>query len=370
MFGLPSLRIGRVFGIPLEVNPTWLIIFILVSVSLGLSYYPALFDWSRPVSLAVGTVTALLFFASIVIHEMSHSLVARAGGMRISKVTLFLFGGVAQMEEEPDGPGREFAMAVAGPGASLLLSAISFGSYLALVALDVSDVVWAPLQYLAAINLSVAVFNLLPGFPLDGGRVLRALLWAVTGDLLKATRIASRAGQVIGWLMVGTAVLGVLNGLTNLIWFGLIGWFIATIAEASYRQQLLKTRMSHVPVSSIMTPSPTVVPGEADLETLVHDHLLGGSHSRYPVVANGAVIGIVSLSRIKGVPKERWSTTRVAQVADQDLSRLTVDADAHVDDVLTRLAGDEPGALLVVRDGMVVGIVTRADVIERLRRAD
>lgn len=368
MFGLPSFRIGRIFGIPLEVNPTWLVVFVLVSVSLGLSYFPAFFDWPVVLSLGMGVVTALLFFGSIVVHEMSHSLVARAGGLNISRVTLFLFGGVAQMEEEPRSPGREFVMAIAGPGASLLLSGAFFAAYAVLVAVEAPDVLWAPLEYLAAINFSVALFNLLPGFPLDGGRVLRAALWAFTGDVLKATRIASRTGQVIGWLMVGVAVLGVLNGMPNLIWFGLVGWFISSIAEASYRQQLLKSRMSHVPVSAIMTPDPAVVSADITLEQLAHDYFLGGRHTRYPIVKDGAIVGLVSLSQVKRVPREAWATTTVLSVAETDLGRLTVDAADHVDHVLVRLSTDEPGALLVVSKGMVVGIVTRADVIARLRR--
>jgi len=192
VFNLPSLKLGRIFGIPVEINPTWLIIFVLVAASLSLSYFPALFDWPTWVSVANGIVTAVLFFASIVIHEMSHSLVARAGGIRIRKVTLFLFGGVAQMEEEPSGPGREFLMAIAGPGASLLLAAVFYVVHAALRSSGVSDMLWAPVEYLALINLSVALFNLLPGFPLDGGRVLRAALWGITGDVLKIGRASCR----------------------------------------------------------------------------------------------------------------------------------------------------------------------------------
>jgi len=370
LFNLPSLKLGRIFGIPLEINPTWLVIFVLVAASLAFSYYPSFFDWSATTALIVGILTALLFFASIVVHEMSHSLVARAGGIKIRKVTLFLFGGVAQMEEEPRGPGAEFVMAIAGPAASLGLAALFYAAYTGAILLRVPDVVWGPLEYLSAINLSVALFNLLPGFPLDGGRVLRAALWAMTGDLLKATLWASRAGQAVGYLMVGAAVIGVLNGMLNLIWLGLVGWFIATIADKSYRQQEAKSRLSHIPVSAIMTPDPLVAPGEISLEELAHDYFLGGRHSRYPVVVGGEVVGLISLSRVKKIPREGWADTRVADVADQDVISLLVDADDHADTVAERLVGERPGALLVVRDGRVVGIVTRADVISRLRRSD
>ena len=370
MFKLPSLKLGRIFGIPVEINPTWLIIFALVAASLAFSYYPSFFDWSAATSLFVGILTALLFFASIIVHEMSHSLVARAGGIKIRKVTLFLFGGVAQMEEEPHGPGAEFVMAIAGPAASLGLAVLFYATYAGAVLIGAPDVVWGPLEYLAMINLSVALFNLLPGFPLDGGRVLRAALWAMTGDMLKATLWASRAGQIVGYLMIGAAVIGVLNGVLNLIWLGLVGWFITVIAEQSYRQQEAKSRLSHVPVSAIMTPDPLVTPGEISLEELAHDYFLGGRHSRYPVVVEGEVIGLISLSRVKEVPREDWARIRVADVADRDIASLLVDANDHADVVTDRLVSERPGALLAVRDGRVVGIVTRADVISRLRRSD
>jgi Zn-dependent protease/CBS domain-containing protein len=370
VFHLPSLRIGRVFGIPLEVNPTWLIIFVLVALSLSFNYFPGEFP-GRPtwVNAVSGIITALLFFASIVAHELSHSLVARTGGIKVEKVTLFMFGGVAQMEEEPVSPGGEFAMAIAGPLASLLLAAIFFLSYLGMSTAGVTDVIWAPFQYLAFINFWVALFNMLPGFPLDGGRVLRAALWALGGDQLKATLWASRAGQFIGYAMVGLAVLGVLQGSLDFIWFGLIGWFIAMLAEGSYRQQLLKATLQGVRVSAIMSPDPVVAPGSITLDELVEEYFLGGRHSRYPVESAGSIIGLISLSDVKRVPRDEWATTYVAESADRDLATLLVDADEPADSVIGRLSGAEPGALLVVADGRLVGVLTRADVVSRIRRA-
>ncbi|MDH4139459.1 MAG: site-2 protease family protein, partial [Coriobacteriia bacterium] len=284
MFGLPSLRIGKIFGIPVEVNTSWFIIFALVATSLSFSYYPAVFGWPPAVSIASGVITTLLFFASVVAHEMSHSLVARAGGLRINKVTLFLFGGVAEMAEEPHGPGREFAMAVAGPAMSLLLAGLFFFGYVVLAVAGASDIIWGPARYLGMINLFVAMFNLLPGFPLDGGRVFRSFVWAVTGDLLKATLWATRAGQVIGFSMVGGAAIGVFNGRLDFAWLGLMGFFLTILSESAYRQQLAKSRLASVTVADIMTPSPLVVPGEVTLEQLAHDYFLGGRHSRYPVL--------------------------------------------------------------------------------------
>lgn len=364
MFGLPSIRLGRIFGIPLEINPTWLIIFALVVVSLATGYFPS--EQGVWVNVISAVVTALLFFASIVAHELSHSLVARAGGIKIERVTLFIFGGVAQMENEPASPGREFVMAAAGPAMSLALSAAFFGILIALESASAPGVLTAPVLYLSFINLYVAVFNLLPGFPLDGGRVLRAALWATTGDLLKATRWASRSGQFIGYTMVAAAVIGVLRGAVDLIWMGLIGWFIASLAETGYRQQVAKTRLHSVAVSALMSPSPQTAPGDISVEDLAHDFFLSGHHTRYPVLSDGAIVGLVSLTRAKAISRDAWPHTRVIDIAYTDIARLTVEADTRADEAILRLATDDPGALLVVSEGRLVGILTRSDLIRQL----
>jgi len=373
VFSLPSIRIGTFFGIPIELNPTWFIIFVLAAASLAFSTFPAVrefSDWGRAGYIIAGIVTALLFFASVVFHELSHSLVARSGGLKIERVTLFIFGGVAQMAEEPRTPGAEFVMAIAGPVASLLLAGAFFLGETLTRAAGVPSWIWGPLMYLAQINLTVAVFNLLPGFPLDGGRVLRSALWAATHDQLKATKWAARSGQVIGYSMVAFAVYGVLRGTLGLIWFGLIGWFIAVLADNSYRQQLAKSRLHETTVVSAMSPTPVMAPGEITLEELAHDYFLGGRHSRYPVLLDGHVIGLVSLSRAKSLPRNEWARTRVADMADRSLATLTIAADAPLDTAVPRLSTDVPGALLVVSEGRLVGILTRADVISRLRRAE
>lgn len=371
MFSLPSIKLGRFFGIPIELNPTWFIIFVLVAASLAFSTYPndpQLQGWGNAGYLLAGVISALLFFASIVFHELSHSLVARAGGLRIERVTLFMFGGVAQMEEEPHTPGAEFLMAAAGPASSVVLAAVFFGLEVAVRLTGGPSWLWGPLAYLASVNLLVAIFNLLPGFPLDGGRVLRSILWKITGDQLKATRWAARSGQFIGYSMVALAVFGVLRGTLDYIWFGLIGWFIASLADAAYRRQLAMSKLAAVTVRSAMSPSPTLVPGEIALEQLAHDYMLGGQHSRYPVLLGGQVIGLISLSRVKEVPREQWTSLTVTDVADRSLAGLVIDADAPLESAVPRLAGDTPGALLVLSEGRLVGILTRADVVRLLNR--
>ena len=370
---IPSFKLGSLFGIPIEVNASWIIIFVLVSLSLGSGYYPsvpAAAGAPKVLFALVGVITAVLFFASIVIHELSHSLVTRAFGGRVAKITLFIFGGVAELTDEPTTPGKEFLMAAAGPGMSILLAAIGFFVYVGVSAAHGPWWVTAPVQYLAGINLFVGVFNLLPGFPLDGGRVLRSILWGITGDILKATRWATRSGQAIGWGMVTYAVLGVtgvLPGASNAIWLGLVGWFIAWLAGASYRQQLVKSRLSTLTAASIMTHSPQTVPGDVTVEHLVHEHFFGGSHSHYPVLFEGAVHGLVALSDIRDLARTDWPHVRVIDVAERNLDRVSVDASISADALLTRFVSGNPGALLVVGDGRLVGIITRADLIAAIQ---
>ena len=245
MLDIPSYRVGRIFGIPIEINASWVVIFALVSLSLGRRLLPVDSRGEPRAATAVracsGSLTAFLFFASIVVHELAHALVTRASGGKVDKITLFIFGGVAELTDEPTSPGKEFLMAAAGPAMSLLVSAVvAFVGFAVAASSGASWWLWAPLQYLATINFFVGVFNLLPGFPLDGGRVLRAILWGMTGDILKATRWAARSGQLIGWSLVAYAVLGVLGilpGASDAIWLGLIGWFIAWLAGSAYRQQ-------------------------------------------------------------------------------------------------------------------------------------
>ena len=370
MVGVPSFRLGKIFGIPFEINLSWVVIFGLVAFTLSTGYYPEVPKASgSPTWLywVLGAATSLLFFASILAHELSHSLVTLANGGRVEKITLFIFGGVASIEEEPRSPGREFLMAAAGPGMSLLIAGICYAGLLAASGAGLPWWVTEPLGYLASINLFVAVFNLLPGFPLDGGRVLRSILWALTGDVLKATKWAARSGQFIGWSMVTVAVFTVLKGRSEFIWFGLIGWFIAWLAGASYRQQQMRSSLDGVTVGQIMTPHPAFVSGDITLESLAHEHFLGAPHSRYPVLYEGQIVGIVSLSSVKSVARADWPYVPVIEVTDRDLTRLSVLAETPVQEVLARLSRPESGAVLVVADGRLAGIVTRADVLALLQ---
>lgn len=371
VFGLRSFTLGRLFGIPLEVNSSWFLVFFLVAFTLSTSYLPAALPEQAPTThVLIAMVMTVSFFASIVIHEFAHSLVARAGGLKISRITLFVFGGVSQMEDEPRSPGLEFVMAFAGPGMSLVLSGIGFGALALLGSAQADRVVVVPVEYLTYINLSVAIFNLLPGFPLDGGRVLRSILWAITHDILKATRWASRVGQLLGYGLIAIAVIGVLNGSLDLIWFAVMGWFLSSLAGAAYQQQLLKSRLSEVPLSRVMSSPVIVVPAETTLAEMAHSYFLGGQHSRYPVVADGRVIGLIELQAMRDLPRSEWEARSAGDVANTDLSAVVATPDVTVDRILVHLEPDGPGAVLVVEDGRLSGIVTRSDIIRLVGSMD
>ncbi|MBN2248396.1 MAG: site-2 protease family protein [Coriobacteriia bacterium] len=365
MFGLRSLRLGRLFGIPLEIDASWLFVFFLVAATLTTSYFPAALPDQTPVAyVALGLLTAIVFFASLVLHELAHSLVARAGGLRVSRVTLFVFGGVSQLEDEPRSPGSEFVMAAAGPVMSLLIGAGCWG--LAIVGGLVGAPEWmlVPLDYLAIINVALAIFNLLPGFPLDGGRVLRAILWAATGDVMKATKWASRAGQALGTALIAVAVFGVLNGTFDFVWLAVMGWFMSTLAVGAYRQQLTRARLAEVAVSEIMSSPAVLAPADLSLEEMGHSYFLAGRHPRYPVVEDGRVIGLIDIERVNEVARNRWAETTVGEVASKNLEAAVARPEASVDSILPRLEPGGPGAILVVEDGRLAGIVTRSDIIK------
>lgn len=365
MFGTRAFRLGSLFGIPIEVDASWFLIFFLVAMSLSTSYLPeAIPDAAASLNVLVATAMTLAFFASIVLHELAHSLVARAGGLKVSRVTLFVFGGVSQMQDEPVRPLHEFLLAVAGPGMSLLLGGLGYG--LLAVLGSAAPLVTVPIRYLAVINISVAVFNLLPGFPLDGGRVLRSLLWAITGDKLKATKWASTSGRALGYGLVAIAVFGVLRGMPNLIWLAVMGWFLAALASSAYRQQLIRTELAEVPLSRIMTSPVDLVPADVTLEEMAHSYFLGGRHARYPVVDDGRVVGLIELQATREVPRDKWRDTTAADAAYRDLTGIVAAPDTPVDRVLSLMEPSAHGAVLVVEEGRLAGIVTRSDVIRLL----
>lgn len=369
MFGLPSFRLGRLFGIPLEIDASWLLIFVLVAASLSLSYFPTAYPHAPTyLYVSLGVVTAIAFFASLVLHELAHSLIARAGGLRISKVTLFMFGGVSQMEDEPRSPGHEFLLALAGPATSVLLGLLALGVRALLISAKVPAPVWLPFEYLGLINLALAAFNLLPGFPLDGGRVFRAILWAGTKDILKATRWASRTGQAIGLGLIAVAVFGVLRGTFDLVWFAVMGWFLSNMSGVAYQQQLLRSTLAQVPLKNVMSGPVDLAPVGVTLQQMAEQYF-HGRHTHYPVVDDGHIVGLIDASYLDHVPREDWGNTKVGEVASRDVENVVARPEASVDSVLSRFEPGGPGMVLVVEDGRLAGVVTRGDVIRFIRES-
>ena len=367
MFG-KGLRLFSLFGIAVRVDWSWLIIALLVTWSLAAGLFPdeiaglpyAWYWW-------MGAVGALGLFLSILLHEFSHALVARGYGLPIKGITLFIFGGVAEMESEPRSPRAEFLMAGAGPLMSLLIAAVSYGLYYAadrlLWPLPVIGVLW----YMGMINALLAVFNLIPGFPLDGGRLLRSVLWYWKGDLRRATRIASRIGAGFGTLLI---ILGVARFLMydwlGGIWSFLIGVFLRNAAIASYQQLLVRQSLEGTPIRQFMNPNPVAVSPDTPVQQLVDDYLLKYHYKMLPIVEDGRLSGCVTMQQIKAVPREQWSTVTVRDIAKTCAGANTVAPGTDAMQVLTLMNRTHVSRVMVAEDGRLVGILSLRDLLRFL----
>lgn len=364
-----AFRIGRVFGLDIELDYTWFIVFFIVAAAVFTGvlgrYLPGLPIAVR--SLAA-IATAILFFLSVLLHELSHSLVAIHAGLKISSITLFLFGGVSKMTDEPRSAAVEFRMAIAGPGMSVALAVI----FLALSRLTRSgpagEVLGTLFSWLGWMNGALAIFNLLPGFPLDGGRVLRAAIWGASQDLTHATRIASSIGQALGFMMMAFGVLRALSGEISALWLAFIGWFLVQAAQSSYQQLLLRQALVGIPVSAIMTREVEWVPAEATLDQVVLDHVMRHNHPAFPVLEGDRLLGLLSLGDIRHVPRERWPWVTAREAVPPLRKEQTVSPDTDVWDCLLRITTDSGGRLLVTEAGALRGIISRTDIMHLIRR--
>jgi Zn-dependent protease len=365
VFRLPSIRVGRILGIPVEINVTWFAVLGLVGWSLASDYYPVEFP-GRAVSVDVasGVITALAFFASLLAHEFSHSIVARRAGIPVERITLFLFGGVAQLAEEPRDPGVEMRMALAGPGASLLMGLGWFALFRLAVAVGLSDVVWAPLVTLATVNVVIAVFNLTPGFPMDGGRVLRALLWWATGDRRWSTRLASVLGQAIAGGIVLAGVWLALSGSLSGVWLMFVGVFVMTLASRAYATQLPRFRVAATPASELLTGPVATVAHDAPLSEVAELMLAGRDETLTAVVEAGCVTGVLDADSVaRGLAADAAATAGSAAFAPDPAS--LIDAAESLETAARRSAA-LAGPFLVVREGRLAGQISRMRVGEAL----
>lgn len=360
-----GFRLGKIFGIEIELSYSWFFIFLMVTVLLTFGIFPEQFpDHSLSINIILGLITSALFFASLLFHEMSHSLVANLNKIPIKKITLFIFGGMAQMSEEPSNPVSELKMAVAGPISSMFLALIFYLLYRLLLGTGLPSPYYASFTWLWQINLMLAIFNLAPGFPLDGGRVFRAILWMFTNDMDKATKVASKTGQGFAFLLMGIGFLLMISGNLGGIWFILIGWFLYQSAIASYQQLLLQHGLADIKVSEIMTDKVETVPPDITLKDMVNEKFLKYRFGRFPVVDGDNLLGIVTLHDIKEVPRSKWPSTTAGEVVELLEEPMLVNRDDPAVNALIKMAREEIGHLLVVdSDNHLVGIVTRADII-------
>jgi len=365
-----GVRIARIFGIDIGIHPSWIIIFLLMAWTLAETYFPAIYPWwSQSTTWAVAVVLALLLFASVLVHELAHSLVAKAQGIPVRSITLFLLGGVSTIEHEASSPGREALMAGAGPASSLAIGVVCLG-FTKLMPVD--SVAQAMFAYLGFINIALAVFNLLPGFPLDGGRVLRSILWAITHDPLKATRWAARTGTVFGWLLIVAAVfVGFRSGdLLGAAWTGFIGWVLIQASQTAYRQSTTEAGLRGVPVRRLMSQPTGWIPGDITLRRAANDYFIALNSRCLPVQDDyGHLEGLVCVSDLQRADQRTWGVDQVQEVMTP-LERLeTVGPDDSAADAFHRLVSAGVNQLAVVQEGRLIGFVDRASVLRYLQIA-
>jgi Zn-dependent protease len=381
-----GFRIGRVFGIDIRVDWSWLFIFALITWNLRAVFGQSHPAWAPVQVWGIALIAAILFFASVVGHELAHSVVAQARGIPVRNITLFLFGGVSNIQRDPDSPKAEFWMAVVGPltslvlgGLLLLLAGATAGPVSTLT--DPTRVMagMSPLTmlllWLGSINITLGVFNLVPGFPLDGGRVLRSILWAAIGDLRRATRWASGVGQVIAWAMILAGigmVFGVQipffgTGLVSGVWLAFIGWFLNSASAGSYQQVVVHDILRGVPVERIMRVNPPTVPTTISVSSLVHDHVMGTDDYGFPVLDGDRLAGIVTLEDVRKVARQNWDTVTVREIMTPFDQLVTAAPDEDLADAMDRLTQRDVRQLPVLRGTELVGLLRRQDIMKWLQ---
>jgi Zn-dependent protease len=367
-----SLRLGKILGIDIRLHYSWFLIFAFVTLSFYTDFQDA--DYSAPISLVMGLVASFLIFASVVAHELAHSVVAIRNGIPVKSITLFILGGVANITKEAERPKTEMLMAIAGPSCSLALGLASGAAWFAAGGHHEDATAFHDLLFwLATLNLSLGVFNLLPGFPMDGGRVLRGILWQRTRNYRRATRIASIVGQVIGWLMAGAGIAiaasyligrtvsldNVLDALFNGGYFVLLGWFLSSIAASSYRQVEWREAMQGITATSAMVSDFMTISPDISLMQLVHDYVQPSRYHSFVVATEGKFQGVVNVDNIRKVPQNRWDTTTAGSVMTPASKVTTVAPEEEGINIAEKMEEYRLDGIPVVRDGVVLGMVTR-----------
>jgi Zn-dependent protease/CBS domain-containing protein len=383
-----GVRVARLFGISIYIDWSWLLIFLLVTWNLAAGVFPALHpEWSVGLNWLMGLLASLLFFASVLAHELAHSLMAIARGLPVRRITLFIFGGVSNIEREPTSPSTEFLVAVVGPVTSILLGVLfsvlggSLANGAALTPGTVENVLaqLGPLAtlllWLGPINIVLGLFNLIPGFPLDGGRILRSALWAATGNLRQATRWASWVGQAVAWLFIlgGIAMIfGVRlpffgTGLVGGLWLAFIGWFLNNAAAQSYQQVVVEDMLEGIPVARLMRADAPVVSPNIPISTLVDDFIMKTDERGFAVVDGDRMAGLICLEDVRQVPRDQWDVTPVSQVMTPASEVDAIGPREDASQALDKLARRDVRQIPVLDGGRLVGMLRRRDILRWLQ---
>jgi Zn-dependent protease/CBS domain-containing protein len=383
-----GVRVARLFGISIYIDWSWLLIFLLVTWNLAAGVFPALHpEWSVGLNWLMGLVASLLFFVSVLAHELAHSLMALARGLPVRRITLFIFGGVSNIEREPPSPATEFLVAVVGPVTSILLGVLfsvlggSLANGAALTPGTIENVLAqldplaTLLLWLGPINIVLGLFNLIPGFPLDGGRILRSALWAATDNLRQATRWASWVGQAIAWLFIigGIAMIfGVRlpffgTGLVGGLWLAFIGWFLNNAAVQSYQQVVVEDMLEGVPVARLMRADAPVVSPNIPISALVDNFIMKTDERGFAVVEDDRMAGMICLEDVRRVPRDQWDATPVSQVMTPASELDVVGPREDASQALDKLARHDVRQVPVLDGGRLVGMLRRRDILRWLQ---
>lgn len=386
-----GFSIGHIAGIDIQIDWSLVIIFALITFSLGMGLFPVWHpDWSGALVWLTALMAAVLFFVSVLLHELAHAVVGRQFGARIPRITLFVFGGMSHLEREPSTAKAEFWMAIVGPIASLAIgfACLFLGSAMAdFTEADMEDPqqllsslnpVSTLLLWLGPVNIILGLFNLVPGYPLDGGRVLRAALWRITGDQYKATQWAARGGQAFAWLLMVTGLAVMLGyripiiggGFINGLWLAFIGWFLNTAAIMSYQQLVVRRSLGETPVTKLMHTGLLTIPPDMKLAHLVDDYLLQSNQRAFPVVTQDDLVGLVSLEDVRAMSSNERAGSQVADIMTPRAKLITVDAAADSADALAKLTQNNINQLPVLEQGKLVGMITRENVLRWLSLED
>ncbi|MFO7952233.1 MAG: site-2 protease family protein [Bacillota bacterium] len=358
-----AFRLMYIREIPVEIHISWLLIFFLFSLSLAQGYFPVMVEGLSPqVYWTAGIITSLLIFASVLTHELGHSFVAINEGIPIKKITLFIFGGVAQMETEPKSPRSEFKVTAAGPLTSLILAALSGAIYY--LFLTPGELIGEAIFFVARVNMIMAVFNLVPAFPLDGGRLFRSIIWLFGSNILKATRIAVMVGSALSFMAMalGFMIVFFQEDLWG-IWLIFLGWMIYQAGQSSYSQLVFKETFSGMKVSELMSRNLQTISPDATLDQLA-DYFLHYKYGAFPVVYGSTTHGLVTLQNLKEVPREKWSHTTVAHILTPLKEVMVTSPDSDAAEVMMKMANQNAGrALVMENNGELVGLLSRTDMM-------